>query len=529
MPNQRLFLTSESTAIDAHHVGGAYMSTTQYNPQGFVWDTIFMTPTTADIVNRYGDYFTRNFNSATPAPASIAGGSGAILPLSTWFGKTPYTGKYDAGQWTIVVGNRWNVGRPAVTNETMSMHLRAQLWAAPNLLYSSAPYRQISSVKIGPVVAFPRSEDVGLFPVTFNLDEVTLNNEHLVLVVAYQLDSVLVNAVGGTDTYSPILDTTSYVDTPFFHSSAPVQEPCGVPGLRSAERYSYITPAGVEYPLDVPKSRAVISSEGEGLPPINFLTQRGPFQDGVTMVDEFLQPRIVQLIIRHTYRSRNAYTAGRQALVGVLDPRLQTVEGTHQLGTLRKYLMSGDRRDLLCMPIQGPNFNPRGTEWDEWSYQETLRFQGFDPTYTNPVQHSQAFAKQGDQLVGPMTGPIIGTTLDSIISVAYGGTWRTYPIITVLGPALGVLLENRTTSEKLFINYPLQAGQTMIISLVQGAKTVTLDDGTNLIGYVSTDSDLTSWHLTENNGGVNILHARGSGVNSNTLVTMDWYDKYLGI
>jgi molybdate-binding protein len=69
----------------------------------------------------------------------------------------------------------------------------------------------------------------------------------------------------------------------------------------------------------------------------------------------------------------------------------------------------------------------------------------------------------------------------------------------------------------------------MTISLVQGAKTVTLDDGTDLIGYVTHDSDLASFHLTENNDGVNVLRVVGSGVTLTTIATVYWYDRYMGI
>lgn len=493
----------------------ALMSPYQTIPQAGI-TPYELRPTASDNLNYYSDIDGHFSQAAYPTNLSINAGG---------VNDTHISGRFEAGTWTIKSTHGILPPGSGIVY-SFQIHLLMRVFAIKTLNNAGVTAARLLSGAtpiVGSVATVATNKD-GTTTISAALPQMNLNNEYLVVEMVWRLDQVL--AHDGLVAIQRGDNSTSIVTSEF---TPTVSNSCDQPGYRSAERYSYITPQGVEYPLDVPTSRVVISSEGEGLPPINYLTQRGPFQDGNTLVDEFLQSRVVQLIIRHNYRSRNAYTAGRQALVGILNPRLQLVDGLQTLGTLRKYLMDGSRRDLACMPIQGPNFAPRGSEWQEWSYQEALRFQGFDPTYTNPVQHSQAFAGQGSQLVGPMTGPIIGTMLDSIITINYAGTWRSYPTFTVLGPASAVRIENLTTGEQLFVNYPLSAGQIMTISLVQGSKAITLADGTDLIGYLSTDSDLASWHLTETNGGVNVLHAWASGPNASSLVTVNWYDKYLGI
>lgn len=486
----------------------------QLIPQGGLGILSLFPSVVGDTVNDYADYGDPHFNDAG-YPTNLAVKPAAISA-------NRINGKFDAGDWTVAITHALIIGGVPASYQA---HLVIRFFAITALTAPGiAAARLLTPTVFSGTIATISTNSDGISIVTATMPQVNLNNEYLVVDLAWRLDvRILVNGLVSP----PRMDSSSYITTSNFTPNPDVS--CSQPGLHSAERYSYITPAGTEYPLDVPRSRVVISSEGEGLPPINYLTQRGPFQDGVNLIDEFLQPRIVQLIVRHNYRSRNAYQAGRQTLVGILDPHLQLTEGGRTPGTLRKYLLDGSRRDLACMPIQGPNFAPRGSEWQEWSYQEALRFQGFDPVYINPVQHTQAFAKQGSELVGPMTGPIIGTTLDSIVTVNYLGTWRSYPVFTVLGPALAIQIENLTTSEQIFINYVLEAGRTLTISLVQGNKAITLDDGTNLMGYVSSDSDLAEWHLTENNQGVNVLHARVPGAGSTSLVTTYWYDKFLGI
>lgn len=445
------------------------------------------------------------------------------------FSDVPLTGEFDPGTFTFTFPVK---GNPAWTSGT-TFQLRALLYkfgGARTWTSFQATYVDIGGgVKTSQLMAgdsLPTNPNAnGVFVITFTTTtKIRMNNEYLALTVATQ--SGVTGAPIVVDWISRTA-TNNSLQTPNFTTT--VSDASCVTPAHGRESYTYIAPDGVVYPLDVPQQRIVMSSEGEGVPPINYITQRGPFQDGVTYVDDFLQPRIVQLIIRHQFRSRMQYHSGRQDLVSTLSPRRQTSDTLKNPGVLRKQLLDGSLRDLKALILQGPNFNPRTMQWDELAYQEALRFQAFDPVYFNPVRHSQAFAKQGPNLIGPMTGPIIGNTLDSFIDIDYAGEWRTYPMFTILGPATYVEIQNLTTNEIIRLSYTIGAGRTVTIALEPGNKSVTLDDGTNLFGYLSQDSDLAAFHLTENNNGVNKLHAFGAAVNGSTLVTAYWYDRYMGI
>lgn len=146
------------------------------------------------------------------------------------------------------------------------------------------------------------------------------------------------------------------------------------------ERDIWITADGTQYELNSPPNRIVLSVEGQGLPPIQYVSQRGPFQNGETLRDYFLTPRTVQMVIRQNYCSRADYWAGRAALLDILRPN-RNAFGTLCQGTLRKIMPGNIVRDLTAIIQQGPNFEPRNMEWDEYSFVETLRFTAYDPTY----------------------------------------------------------------------------------------------------------------------------------------------------
>lgn len=448
------------------------------------------------------------------------------------FSDTPLSGTITPGLWSFSLPMYVSVGGSTLNGQGYQVHIRLYKFKAPRTfasflstyndiggaLYSSQMFLNVPTSNGGNL----DTQLTAPFQVDASLPQISMDNEYLAIAVGMSM-----NMLSPSSRFENIHRGDSYLRTPNFISA--VDPSCAPLFAHGRESYSYIAPDGTEYPLDVPNQRIVMSSEGEGVPPINYLTQRGPFQHGDTVLDMFLQPRIVQLMIRHQLRSRNEYHSAREGLVSILSPLRQTVDSLREPGTLRKHLMDGTVRDIRAFILQGPNFNPRTSQWDEWAFQEALRFQADDPTYINPTEHSAQFAKQGPELIGPMTGPIVAYAIDSTINVGIDGSWRTYPRFTALGPLQGLVLSNETTGVMISLSYPLPAGRTITVDLEAGNKSVTLDDGTNLIGYLSQDSDLAEFYLTENNNGNNQLRARASGVNTDTLVTVYWYDRYLGI
>lgn len=307
---------------------------------------------------------------------------------------------------------------------------------------------------------------------------------------------------------------------------------CDPPG-RLIEFDVWITPDGIVYSLHSPPVKAVLTDTGTGLPPMDFITQRGPYQHGVTLKGVFLQPRVVQMVIRQNGTSRTEWYKIKNLLMDALRPN-RTPSGSMlpSLGILRKYMPNGSFIDLYCLAQKGPVFEARSLgDWDEWSISETIQFFAPDPLYYGE-DHSVQFADPTAQLVFPITFPILFGALDTVQDIDYLGDWPTFPTITFTGPATSMTLVNESTGEKLSLNYTLGAGQSATFSLPYGLKTVTLNDGTNLVPYLTSDSDLATFHLApipEVPNGVNTLHAFGVGSTPSSVVSVQWVDRYVGL
>ena len=300
---------------------------------------------------------------------------------------------------------------------------------------------------------------------------------------------------------------------------------------------SYITPDGRTYPFHTPHDigRWVISYSGFGTPPIEYITERGPFQHGATVRDYFLQPRVIQLFIRQAFCDRVAWWGGRADLLNEIRPNRQATPTGVQPGELQLVETDGTIRSLNVWIQEGPRFEPReSTQWDEWAFQEVLRFVAYDPVAFDPTQVVAAFAVAvAAQLVFPITFPIqFGTgDLDETLAVTYPGTWLSFPIITIVGPIETPRLDNVTTGEKIEFSINIAAGRTVTIDLTEGNKTVVDDLGNNLIGGVTPDSDLGTFHLApdpEAPLGVNTLRLRGTNPAGPTAVSLAYFERYFG-
>lgn len=291
------------------------------------------------------------------------------------------------------------------------------------------------------------------------------------------------------------------------------------------DRAVYVTPDGVTFPLSAPLF--LLQEDGYGMPPLEYVTERGPFQHGETVKDYFLRPRVVQLIVRRNGCSRAEYWNIRAQLLDMLRPGRGALQSPPSPGTLRKYLSNGSVRELLVYTSEGPGFASHSPDqWDQWSVQDTIRFTAYDPVARDPVVQSRSYVSTGPGGTFPITFPwLFGSFGIGTQDIVYAGSFLTFPTITINGPVVSPLIKNITTGEKIQFTFTLAAGETVIVDLSYGRKTVTKNDGTNLIGFVSSDSNIATFHL---NPGLNQMQITATGTSNISSFVLTWFNRYIG-
>lgn len=313
----------------------------------------------------------------------------------------------------------------------------------------------------------------------------------------------------------------------------------------------YITPDGRKFNLHSPFIRWVTGIEGTGMPPIEYITERGPFQDGESVKDYFLRPRVIQMGIAQEYKSRNQYWYGRLQLLDVLRPNRQNLGRLGSSpGTLRKVFPGNRMLDIDVYIQQGPVLDRLDhTVWREHSFREVIRFIAYNPVFYDPTPIEHDFINRGvddptespssdTQLVFPISFPIFfGPTAagdfppvdeegEDPSIIHYVGSWIEFPTIVLVGPLSNpVVITNETTGETITFNYDVQPEETVTFALTYGLKTVTSNVNGNVIGFVSTDSDLGSFHLEPGDNEFALLI---TGDNTDSRVRIDYKNRYIG-
>ena len=300
---------------------------------------------------------------------------------------------------------------------------------------------------------------------------------------------------------------------------------------RRIELDYFITPDGKRLDLHNGADMFLLDLSGTGMPPIQYIESRGPFQHGTTIIDYRLDPRVMQLILRGEACDRYDYWDLRANLLNYLRPNRQTTPGVLCPGVLRKILPGGATRDIDVFIQQGPAFT--ASVGDTRAVTEAILFVAPDPSFYDPVIVTNIwYIGVQNNLIFPFTFPFTlgDTTIFSQQVINYTGTWLAYPTITITGPILSPEIRNDTTGESIRLGYTVVAGETLTIILKFGAKSVTSNPSGNAIAYAS--GDIATFHIApdpEAPGGVNNITVIGSGaVVGVTAVTVSYYTRYIG-
>jgi hypothetical protein len=270
------------------------------------------------------------------------------------------------------------------------------------------------------------------------------------------------------------------------------------------------------------------SEDGFGLAPVRRLTERGPLQDGLSDIGFRLDARQIALVFDVDAEDIVSYYAACDALLDMFKPSLVPLRlrytredgavrqiDVHYSGQMR--YSSQDRRALyrsVAIELVAP-----------------------DPTLYDPTaeQYSFGIAAGGSALTVPTPVPTpVGTsTVNQTTTITYGGRWKTYPEIRIVGPITGPVIRNLATNEQLaFPNVTIPAGTEYLIDTRYGYKTIRTASGVNKIGDLSADSDLAGFHIAaapEAPQGLNSFQVTGNGANSQTQVYVFFYKRFIAL
>lgn len=294
-----------------------------------------------------------------------------------------------------------------------------------------------------------------------------------------------------------------------------------------AEDLVYYDSAGTAWSLGT-ATQHLIDEGALGMPPIQNQVSDYAQQDGSNWLGVKIKPRVLNIVFAKGDTSRSNYFTNRATYLAAMKPNASA-------GTLRKTLPNGDQYELTNVRLDGGMALDRQDQIGAHSVRFAARLIAYDPIWRKLPINSQTFALDSAlYLAFPIEFPIRfgGSLIDSTVAVVNAGTWKTYPIITLTAPMTNPTITNQTTGKVIGLTCSIAAGRVVTIDLSPGVKTIVDDLGVSYVGYLNSNSDLSTFYLAahpEASAGSNSIRVQASGAVVTSGVAMSWYSKFIGI
>lgn len=148
----------------------------------------------------------------------------------------------------------------------------------------------------------------------------------------------------------------------------------------------------------------------------------------------------------------------------------------------------------------------------------------WDETVTHAAFYAKALsADERAGIIALANAPITEFSL----TLTNAGSSDEFPIIVLTGPLVSPKVTNLATGEVLdFTGTTIAAGKTYTIDTRYGRKSVTDSDAVNRIAALSNASNLATFHLK---AGVNLFTLSATSTDTNSEVTVYYYDRYMSL
>lgn len=287
---------------------------------------------------------------------------------------------------------------------------------------------------------------------------------------------------------------------------------------------------GIPYNLNDGTLCRLGAHDGLGMPPLHRLSERGPQQHGESDHGFRLDPRVFMLgFYLSGHASDSAFYDDRQELLNVLKP----MDGAL---SLRFVLDNGETRQIDAFTLDSPMMADAGQVYRGGRI--GVIFKASDPTFYHPTEETIVFALGGGgeawDIPWEIPWQIGAAALDQTRTIEYTGSWRTFPVIKIVGPITDPVVSNLTTGETInFTGTTIAALDYYEVDCRYGYKTVLDSADANQIADLTSGSDLATFHLAGTQGTDTIrendIQVTGSAVTEATEVYFRYKIRYIGL
>ena len=274
--------------------------------------------------------------------------------------------------------------------------------------------------------------------------------------------------------------------------------------------------------------------DGFGLAQVRRYTRSGPQQHGQTLGAAYLRPRVVTMKLQYQTTNEPGLETQRERLERMLN------DLNHPIYLDVQY-PSGNIRRLDVYYYDGLPAKRAGAGLWNWQA-DVLQLIADDPAWYDPTPLLETWYAGPEYYYGGGSGwtvemfvPVMVAPSSMLVDEAliYSGSWDSYPVWSIYGPASHVRIDNLSTGETIQFTAGgfVEPNDIWTIDLRYGYKTVRNLANMDQIEFITEDSDLATWHLgghPEVNGGANHLRILASDCNSDSKIQVSYLHRYRG-
>ena len=259
----------------------------------------------------------------------------------------------------------------------------------------------------------------------------------------------------------------------------------------------------------------VTKIEGTGAVPIDIQTQKSPFQDGVSYIDNVLEPRPISIELMVVAGNQAEMAERRRALINIFNPKLGPGKLIYELGNSKK--------EIDAISELAPVF-PHAGDFSDVMQPGLIQLYCPSPFWLDTFETSKEIVTW----IGGMTFPLVlptrfATKGPPIINIVNKGDVETPVRIEFMGPATNPKIIKRDTGEYIQVNRELVYGDTLVVTTDFGAKRVEIN-GENVFNWIDLGSSF--WQLDV---GDNVIEYSSDDPVEPAAVSISYRNRYVGV
>ena len=262
----------------------------------------------------------------------------------------------------------------------------------------------------------------------------------------------------------------------------------------------------------------------EGLGAVNaaIQTQKSPFQDGETYIDNLLEPRSISIEIMILADDTEEMMENRRKLLQVFNPKLGEGKLIYEYGNIK--------REIKAISELAPVF-PDAGDFKDTMQPGLIQLYCPNPFWLDTFIESEEMADWVGGLRFPLQLPMMfaGRSSRQHTVIHNAGDVDTPIVFEFLGPATNPVVTKVDTGEYIKVNREIAVNEKLIITTEFGNKKVILEnietkERVNAFGWIDLGS--TFFQLEPGN---NLISYSADSGQETARVWIRWRNRYVGV